>query len=71
MKELALKTPTKDVKKAERLEFDLFDDAPCEDSPDTVESEVDPEVTELEELRKLFVGDVDITEGLCSILPPS
>jgi hypothetical protein len=79
MKELALKTPTKDVKKIEKLEFELFDDAPREDSPDTVdsfhidtvESEVNPELTELEELRKQFVGDVDITEGLCySSLPP-
>ena len=64
MKELALKTPTKDVKK---LELTLIDDAPCEESPNTVDSETeaeaDPEDAELEGLRKLFVGDVGVTEG--------
>jgi len=67
MKELALKTPTKDAKKFEKLEFNLLDDAPRE-SPDTVdtvpETEAYPEDPELEELRKQFVGDVHITEGL-------
>jgi len=64
-----LKTPTKDAK-VEKLEFDIFDDAPRDESPDTVdcdatEAEVDFGDAELEELRKQFVGDVDITEGLC------
>ena len=74
MKELALKTPTKDAQKVEKIEkreLDLFDDAPREESPDTVDSFViepveavlDPQVAELEELRKLYVGDLDITEG--------
>lgn len=71
MKELALKTPTKDAK-VDKWEFTLFDDAPREESPDTIyssvvetaEAELDPEDVELEELRKQFVGDVDITEGL-------
>jgi ribonucleoside-diphosphate reductase subunit M2 len=76
MKDLALKTPTKNAKKVEKLEFDIFDDAPREESPDTIDScvaetEVDPEVAELEELRKQFVGDVDITEGSHRSLSPS
>ena len=74
MKDLALKTPTKGAKKVEKLEFDIFDDAPREESPDTVDScseaEVDPEVAELEMLRKQFVGDVDITEGSHRSLSP-
>ncbi|KAF9646767.1 beta subunit of ribonucleotide reductase [Thelephora ganbajun] len=61
IKELALKTPTKDAK-VEKLEFSLFDDAPREESPDMVETEVDPEDAELEDLRKQFVGDAHITE---------
>lgn len=76
MKELALKTPAKDAKKIEKLEFNIFDDTPREESPDTVDSsavetievEVDPEEAELEELRKQFVGDVDITEGLLRLV---
>jgi len=67
MRELALKTPTKDAKKIEKLEFALLDDAPRDESPDTVDSVPEasayPEDAELEELRKQFVGDVDITEG--------
>ena len=74
MKELALKTPTKDAKRSEKTvkaEINIFDDAPREESPDTVDScsvesveaEVDPEETELEALRKLYVGDVNITQG--------
>ena len=73
-----MKTPTKGAKKVEKLEFDIFDDAPREESPDTVDScfvetteaEVDPEVAELEELRKQFVGDLDITEGSHRSLSP-
>lgn len=72
MKDLALNTPTKGAKKIEKLEFDIFDDTLHEESPDTVDSfaveiaeaGLDPEEVELEELRKQFVGDVDITEGL-------
>jgi hypothetical protein len=70
-----LKTPTKDAKMIEKREFDLFDDAPREESPDTVDSstfetvevEVDPQQTELEELRTLYVGDVNITEGCATV----
>jgi len=70
-----LKSPTKGVKKAEKLELNIFDDAPREESPDTVGStatdiEVDPKEAELEELRKQFVGDVDITEGSGRYLSP-
>jgi hypothetical protein len=69
MKDLALKTPTKNAKKVEKLEFDIFDDGPREESLDsciveTTEAEVDPELVELLELRKQFAGEVDITEGL-------
>jgi len=67
MKELALKTPVKDARKIEKLEFALLDDARRDESPDTVDSNPEatayPEDAELEELRKHFVGDVDITEG--------
>lgn len=66
-----MKTPTKDAK-IEKREFNLFDDAPREESPDTIDSsthvaeaEVD---VELQELRKQFVGDVDITEGCAGLL---
>ena len=68
MKELALKTPTKDAKAIEKLEFSLLEDAPLEESSDTVDS-APLELTsvtvasDLDELRKLFVGDVDVTEG--------
>jgi len=68
MKELALKTPSKDAKK---FEFALVDDAPRDESPDTVdtpEATAYPEDAELEELRKQFVGDVDLTEGLFLLL---
>lgn len=76
MKELVLKTPTKNF---ERLEFNIFDDAPREESLDTLGSciietvgaEVDLEEAELFELRKQFVGDVDLTEGSCHSLLPS
>lgn len=67
MKELALKTPSKDAKKLEKLEFNLLDDSSFEESPDAVDSsaetETDSEDPELDELRKLFVGEVDVTEG--------
>lgn len=73
-----LKTPTKDVKRAEKIvvrEVDLFDDAPREESPDTVvgtedEAEAVPEESELEVLRKQFVGDVNITEGCTASYHP-
>ena len=69
MKELALKTPTKDTKTVEKLEFNLLEDAPLE-SLDTVDSASSDltlvsAASDLDELRKLFVGDVDITEGSC------
>ncbi|KAF9782812.1 beta subunit of ribonucleotide reductase [Thelephora terrestris] len=67
MKDLVLKAPIKDAKKVEKLEFDIFDDGPREESLDsciveTTEAEVDPELVELLELRKQFAGEVDITE---------
>ena len=70
MKELALKTPTKDAKTVEKLEFNLLEDAPLEESSDTVDSASSDltlvsAASDLDELRKLFVGDVDITEGSC------
>ena len=72
MKELALKTPTKDAKKIERLEFALSDDAPRDESLATVDSVSEasayPEDAELEVLRKQFVGDVHITEGWLLLL---
>ena len=79
MRELALNTPTKNVEKVGRFEFNLFDDAPREESPDTVDScviktaeaEVDFGDAELEELRKQFVGDLDITEGSYHNLSPT
>ena len=71
MKELALKTPTKDAKKIEKLEF-VLDDAPRDDSLTTVDSILEtkayPEDPELEELRKQFVGDVHLTEGAFSLV---
>lgn len=64
MKELALRTPTKDAKKIEKLEFNLVETAPLEELPIPVDSATGAEVdVELEELRKQFVGDVDVTEG--------
>ena len=60
-----MKTPTKDAKAVEKLEFILR-----EESMDAAEDEADPEEAELGELRKLFVGDVDITEGSCRCLSP-
>jgi len=60
-----LKTPTKDAKTVEKLEFILR-----EESADATEDEADPEEAELGELRKQFVGDVDITEGSCRYLSP-
>ena len=82
MNELALETPTKDVKKVERvekLEFDIFDDAPREESLDMVayctvevtKTVVDLEEAELKELRNKFVGEVDVTEGSRHGLLPS
>ena len=70
-----MKTPTKGVKTVEKLGLDIFDDAPREGFPDTVDSsaiqsEVDLKEAELKELRKQFVGDVDITEGSCRCLSP-
>ena len=70
-----LKTPTKDSKTVEGLEFDLFSGASCEESQDvvdlnTTETELELADAELEELRKLFVGDVDVTEGSCRYLSP-
>lgn len=74
MKELALKTPTKDAKKVEKLDLILFDDAPheeCLDADDSAtEVEASPEDAELDDLRKQFVGDVHITEGSCHSLSP-
>lgn len=82
MNELALKTPTKDVKKVERvekLEFDIFDDAPREESlvmvnsctVEATETVVDLEEAKLTELRNKFVGEVDVTEGSRHGLLPS
>ena len=72
MKELALKTPTKDAKKIERLEFALLDGAPRDESLATVDSVPEatayPEDAELAVLRKQFVGDVHITEGWLLLL---
>jgi len=58
-----LKTPTKDAKVVAKLEFILREESPDTVDSDANESELSPEEAELEELRKQFVGDVDITEG--------
>ena len=68
-----MKTPTKDTKTAERLEFNVLEDASPEESLDTIgsyitETKFNPEEDDLEELRKLWVGEVDITEGSCRFL---
>jgi len=61
MKELALKTPTKDAK-VEKWELVL--DNTHRDALDSVlEVNAFPEDPELEQLRKQFVGDIHITEG--------
>lgn len=61
MKELTLKTPTKDAKLV------LFDEASREDCADDSATDVEgnPEDSELEDLRKQFAGDIHITEGPC------
>lgn len=58
-----MKTPTKDAKMVEKLEFILREESPDTLDSDANEDELSPEEAELEELRKQFVGDVDITEG--------
>ena len=65
-----MKTPTKDAKSVEKLEFILREESPATADSDATEDKVDPEEAELEELRKQFVGDVDITEGSCQCLSP-
>jgi len=68
MKELALKTLLRTRKRLRGRSSICSTTFPCEESQDTVDSntaetEFDPQEVELEELRKQFVGDADITEG--------
>ena len=65
-----MKTPTKDAKAVEKLEFILREESPDTVDSDANEDELSPEEAELEELRKQFVGDVNITEGSCLRLSP-
>lgn len=68
-----MKTPTKDTKTVEKLEFNVLEVSSPEESLDTIGSNIIKakfisEEDDLEELRKLWVGDVDITEGSCRCL---
>jgi hypothetical protein len=65
-----LKTPIKNAKAVEKLEFILREESPGTPDFDVTEDALDPEQAELEELRKQFVGDVDITEGSCRSSSP-
>jgi hypothetical protein len=62
IKALSLTTPTKPSKK---VPLHLIDDRRHSVSPDTVDASSEPteEVDELEEFRKMFVGEVDLPES--------